>query len=163
MRARTVTRYEVDGLPVTTTTVNDEYPRFYAVRIGDGPVVGYLRRSALGHGVDAYLGSAEPDTMGAEPLGSYESMRLAVEPVVREALSRDASVFEQARAKAEAAGLQDELALARATRIRAQQVANACARGVITLGERNAETRALRGQYYVAMRRLGATRREAWL
>jgi hypothetical protein len=75
----------------------------------------------------------------------------------------DDRMFEEARAKAEAAGLQDELDLARATRIRALQLANACARGLITLGERDAETRALRGQYFVAMRRLGATRREAWL
>jgi hypothetical protein len=89
VRARTITRYEVAGKPVTTTTVNDEYPRFYAVRIGGGPVLGHLRRSALGHVVDAYLGTAEPDTMDAQRLGCYASMRAAVERVVQEATSCD--------------------------------------------------------------------------
>ena len=83
------TRYEIDGKPVTATIVNDGYPRFYAVRIGGGPVLGYLQRSVLSRGLDAYLGSAEPDTMGAQPLGSYETMRAAIERIVREAMVRD--------------------------------------------------------------------------
>jgi hypothetical protein len=85
MRGKMITRYEVDGKPVTVTIVNAGYPRFYAVRIGDGPVLGHLGRSVLSHVVDAYLGSAEPDTMSAERLGSYETKRAAIERIVREA------------------------------------------------------------------------------
>ena len=75
----------------------------------------------------------------------------------------DERVFERARAAAEAAGLRDQLALARATRGQALQLAKACREGLVTNSERLTETRALQGHYYVAMRRLGATRREAWL
>jgi hypothetical protein len=89
VRGRGITRYEVDGLPVAVRAVNDGYPRHYAVRSGDGPVLGYLRRSALGHVVDAFLGNAEPDTRDAQWLGSYASMRAAVERIVREATARD--------------------------------------------------------------------------
>jgi hypothetical protein len=83
-----VIRYEVDGKPVTATTINAEYPRVYAVRSDDGPILGYLARSALGR-LEAYGRRAAPDTMGAEPLGSYETMHDAIERVVREASSRD--------------------------------------------------------------------------
>ena len=89
MRAGTITRYEVDGKPVTATSINAEYPRFYAVRIGNGPVLGHLRRSALSHAIDAYLGSAVPDAMGAQLLGSHETMRAAIERIVQAAISRD--------------------------------------------------------------------------
>ena len=84
-----ITRYEVDGKPVTVTIANAGYPRFYAVRRGEDPVLGYLRRSALGHVIDAYLGSAHPDAMDAERLGSYETRQAAIERVVREAMARD--------------------------------------------------------------------------
>ena len=89
MRGKMTTRYEIDGKPVTATIANAGYPRFYAVRIGGGPVLGYLQRSVLSRGLDAYLGSAEPDTMGAQPLGSYVTMRAGMERIVREAMARD--------------------------------------------------------------------------
>ncbi len=89
VRGKMTTRYEIDGWPVTATIVNAGYPRFYAVRIGGGPVLGYLQRSALSRSIEAYLGSAEPDTMGAQPLGSYITMRAGMERIVREALARN--------------------------------------------------------------------------
>ena len=89
MRGKMTTRYEIDGKPVTATIANAGYPRFYAVRIGGGPVLGYLQRSVLSRGLDAYLGSAEPDAKGAQPLGFYVSMRAGMERIVREAMARE--------------------------------------------------------------------------
>lgn len=84
MRAGKVTHYEVDGKHVTATCTNAEYPRVYTIRFRDGPLLGYLQRSALNR-IDAYPGSVVPDTMGAQRLGTYLTMREAVERIVREA------------------------------------------------------------------------------
>jgi hypothetical protein len=91
VRGKMITRYEIDGNPVTATIANVGFPRFYAVRIGDGPVRGYVQRSALSHEFKAYLGSAEPDALGAQRLEAYETLRAAIERVVREAISGDES------------------------------------------------------------------------
>jgi hypothetical protein len=80
-------RYEVDGKSVTATCINAEYPRVYAVRIGDDPLLGYLQRSVLSR-VGAFLGGAAPDEVGAHFVGSYPTMHEAVERVVRAARSR---------------------------------------------------------------------------
>lgn len=83
-----IAHYTIDGNPVSATRLNAGNPRVYAIRISDGPVLGYVERTLLGR-TDVYVGSAEPDAIGAQSLGSYLNMREAVEHVVREATNRN--------------------------------------------------------------------------
>ncbi len=80
-----IVKYEVDGRQVVATCRTSRHPRIYEVRGGDDslpPLLGYVQRSSLGR-YQAYAGSATPDMVGAQQLGTHVSIRYAVECVVR--------------------------------------------------------------------------------
>jgi hypothetical protein len=74
--------YAIDGTTVTATCPTARYPRVYEVRVGNGPLLGYVERSLLGR-TEAYTERAAPHTDGAQSLGTYLSMRDAIERVIR--------------------------------------------------------------------------------
>ena len=80
--------YEVDGAPVQITRVSQERPQVYAVRAGDGQVLGYVQRTLTGR-VKACAGSALPDLGGAAWVGMNWNMGEAVAHVVQAATEHD--------------------------------------------------------------------------
>jgi hypothetical protein len=77
-------RYVIDGQPVRATRLNAGYPGIYAIRFNDGPILGYVQRTPNGVS-EAYVGAVPPDAVGAQYVGTHQTMRYAVAQLVRDA------------------------------------------------------------------------------
>jgi hypothetical protein len=76
--------YVVDGKSVRATRLNAGFLKAYAIRFGDGPILGYMQRTPI-DASEAYVGVVPPDAVGAQLVGTQRTMRSAIAQLMRDA------------------------------------------------------------------------------